>query len=550
RKLDDAFHVLDNAVTPSPVPDGPPPPKRSNTIRSSLYSTLAKYGIKSSNHPYVSNLAYCKKSPQSVSSIPNAKSTPHLTAILSRAASRTKNTFSFRFPSQSHTPAPPLPANAEYRPSSLSSFLLRLATYKLTTYANKPPAVDAVAASKCGWINDGKDRLVCGLCNASWVVGGREGLNRDAANTLIEKQRISLVEGHKLGCPWRTRQCDDSIYCIPLHSPVTMIRDIKVNATTMDSMIKDVLIKHPLTASQLNALHSTFTSYSYPLPTRTAEAQSPTPSPVMTEEPSETAILASLFGWTLVSPAPPQTRRVSTTRANSVASSVPPSPPLSRASSVSLPQTPAKLTSQSTEIPFRLPSNLGAKPENTLLQCELCQRRIGLWTFSARPPDDEPDTSMTQSSEGDVPNSPAPRPKKPLPRRAFDLLKEHRSYCPYVVRSTVIPSLPVPQTPATPGRSSGSNGHASSSSLSYFNGRNGVPSALEGWRAVLTIVLRYGMAQKQRVEYNFLAPKDPAAQEGEQDSDSMEVDNVKAMVTGVKARGGKDLLKYVRGLLS
>jgi hypothetical protein len=109
------------------------------------------------------------------------KNTPHLTAILTRAASKTKSTFSFRFPAHPHnSPAPTLPATAEYRPSSLPSFLSRLATYKLTTYANKPSSIDAVAASKCGWINDGKDRLICGLCNASWVVVGREGLNRDA----------------------------------------------------------------------------------------------------------------------------------------------------------------------------------------------------------------------------------------------------------------------------------------------------------------------------------------------------------------------------------
>ena len=110
----------------------------------------------------------------------NTKSTPHLTAILNRAASKTKDAFTFKFPSQSQTPAPPLPPTAEYRPSSLPSFLSRLATYKLTTYASKPPSIDAVAASKCGWVNDGKDRLVCGLCNASWVVAGREGMNRDA----------------------------------------------------------------------------------------------------------------------------------------------------------------------------------------------------------------------------------------------------------------------------------------------------------------------------------------------------------------------------------
>jgi hypothetical protein len=131
---------------------------------------------------HTSNYRYsCSISAHSMKRPHDVKSTPHLTAILTRAASKTKNTFSFKFSAHTHnSPAPTLPATAEYRPSSLPSFLSRLATYKLTTYANKPSSIDAVAASKCGWINDGKDRLVCGLCNASWVVVGRDGLNRDA----------------------------------------------------------------------------------------------------------------------------------------------------------------------------------------------------------------------------------------------------------------------------------------------------------------------------------------------------------------------------------
>lgn len=275
-------------------------------------------------------------------------------------------------------------------------------------------------------------------------------------------------------------------------------------------------------------------------PQREGGEDTPTTHP----EPSENAILASLFGWSLVPPAPESLRRASGTRANSTAPSAPASPALSRASSVSLPHTPSKqiTKSSSSQLSFRLPSNLLPKPENALLQCELCQRRIGLWAFSSRPPEDESmtiDMSLT-NSQGPLDESsqtPAPaRPKKPLPRRSLDLLKEHRSYCPYVVRSTVVPSFPTIQTPGTPGRSSiSSNGHSSSLSLSQLNGKGGVPGALEGWRAVLTVVLRYGMAQKQRIEYNFLAPKD-SNQSGE-DSDKMDVDSVKAMVTGVKARG-------------
>jgi len=61
-------------------------------------------------------------------------------------------------------------------------------------------------------------------------------------------------------------------------------------------------------------------------------------------------------------------------------------------------------------------------------------------------------------------------------------------------------------------------------------------------------VLRYGMAQKQRIEYSLLAQREIT--EGEDDEwDKMDVDNVKAMVNGVKSCGGKDLLRYVKGLL-
>lgn len=59
---------------------------------------------------------------------------------------------------------------------------------------------------------------------------------------------------------------------------------------------------------------------------------------------------------------------------------------------------------------------------------------------------------------------------------------------------------------------------------------------MEGWRAVVTVVLRYGMAQKQRIEYSLLAQREMT--EGEDDEwDKMDVDNVKAMVNGVKSRG-------------
>lgn len=122
-----------------------------------------------------------------------SKTAPHLAAILSRTASRTKKVFPFKSSTVSSSPiiASSRPAS-EYRPSSTQSFLLRLATFKITTYANKAPAVDAVAAAKCGWINDGKDRLICGICDVSWVVAGTQGMSRDAGMFVESKPKVGF----------------------------------------------------------------------------------------------------------------------------------------------------------------------------------------------------------------------------------------------------------------------------------------------------------------------------------------------------------------------
>jgi len=52
----------------------------------------------------------------------------------------------------------------------------------------------------------------------------------------------------------------------------------------------------------------------------------------------------------------------------------------------------------------------------------------------------------------------------------------------------------------------------------------------------VTVVLRYGMAHKQRIEYSLLAQREITEVEDDE-WDKMDVDNVKAMVNGVKSRG-------------
>jgi len=99
------------------------------------------------------------------------------------------------------------------------------------------------------------------------------------------------------------------------------------------------------------------------------------------------------------------------------------------------------------------------------------------------------------------------------------VVKEHRSYCPYIVCSSVVPSF--------------------SHSLVVDSHGN----AIEGWKAVLTVVQRYDLSQRQRLS-RFLPSDDLDNQ-----ASSTELNGVKAMVAGVKTSGGRELLKYVKAVL-
>ncbi|KAI5828111.1 zf-C3HC-domain-containing protein [Schizophyllum commune Tattone D] len=565
RKLDDAFSRLDSAI--GQEDERPPPPKRTNTS-SSFLSTLSRYGIMSKS----------KSTPSSSSAM--LRRTPHLSKILSRA----KSTFK---PSPTTSAAP----HAAYRPSSVTSFLERLATFKIATYSGKPKCLEASAAAAAGWINDGKDRLVCGICNASWVVAGREGLSRDAANALVEKQRASLVDAHKEGCPWRKQQCDASIYRIPLQSPQTMVRAIKSNAVALNTPFANVHVKHPLSATQLNSLKQTIANFTLP------DATEPTP------QPCDAAVLASLFGWSVpaTSERPTSLSRPSSFTRKTPSLSRGATPSASRAAtpapmaSISRPGTPtnagrrfAFLPLASSSLSIALGTGQGAASSGDIVHCALCQRRVGLWAFRAA--EDSSNGNANGSSHAtEDPSSPPPNEelvRKPPPRQ-FDLLKEHRAFCPYVVQSTVVPSMHITQPAANGLTRSATNAstsafeHGRKSSIEQHR-KTGSTSSLadpnapvEGWRAVLTIVLRYGASrrQRERIEEGVelmatrlgeggsrlteggsrSAEGGSRTGEGETrpDEDAMSEDSagVESMVEDVKKRGGRELLKYVKGLI-
>ncbi|KAH8117860.1 zf-C3HC-domain-containing protein [Phellopilus nigrolimitatus] len=613
RKIDEALHNLDDILR-SPDEFMQPPSKKVR-FPGTLYSTLAKYGIKSSK-------ASTNIVSESTSNLENSniikRTAPHLSAILSRAATKKRKAAHLEELARatvSNLSASSLhPGASEYRPSSITSFLSRLSTFKLSTYANKPEAIDAVAASKAGWMNDGKDRLVCGICRGSWVVVSRDGMSRDAANTLLEKQRNYLVQMHKDRCPWKAQQCDPTIYCIPLKSPSSLSKEIKRHALDLDedNAMEGVDIRHPLTSSQVQGLMSALASVRLTFPgisilddAPPSDAEVIQTEPEMRPEPSQTAALTSLFGWTLVPPAPISDSRPSTpsvSRANSVAPapSVPGTPRrVSWNSSVSEAGSPGPSRPPLSRPPASHLSSMALSlqrhdSQKECLQCVLCQRRIGLWAFKSNATStgiSTNSTASTVSAATDESISTAPsrmaarrQSQMQMPKRQFDLLKEHRSYCPYVVRSTAVPSLPAPSTaPTSPSPASRASASASnptrSNSISSFNfsfvPRNaptypsssaaasvlGDTNVVEGWRAVLTVVLRTGLGRRQRqraraVQTMTIAEgteqNETHGSEAGQDlrSDATEVDGIYAMVEDVKMRGGKDLLKYVKSLFA
>ena len=227
--------------------------------------------------------------------------------------------------------------------------------------------------------------------------------------------------------------------------------------------------------------------------------------PIETGPPSEQAILTSLFGWRTVSTTSQGSRRSK----SSFSKSYTPIPG-SHGCSISRASTP----SCDTSIIFGLSSN----KRDTLLHCTLCQRRIGLWTFL-------PDTSIIGLTSGGGTDRPTSTPQKTIRQRQFDLLHEHRSYCPYVVRSTAIPTLSVPLSHS---ELPGNDNQFRSIPPHHHDG------TMEGWRAVLTVVLRYNWGQKYISDYNILASEGESNGEYE---DAMEVKEVKAMIAGVKSRG-------------
>ncbi|KAF8311967.1 hypothetical protein DL93DRAFT_2082618 [Clavulina sp. PMI_390] len=344
--------------------------------------------------------------------------------------------------------------------------------------------------------------------------------------------------------------------------------------------------------------------------------------PPQVPKPSESALILALFGWEVYTPSPPPsaTSSISTSRtpvtlpgASSLARSSTVSSrtsgharsssggsaasptvvggprrslaPLSasigpgigasgrararysydaRGSGTHSPTPPASPLPSSNHLPLFGRDRLdgGAVDNTTVLVCQLCQRRIGLWSFlrshspggvhgahgkrtASNGSNETANTGLTGTSVptlgSSVSGQPQPAPAAQVKERPLDVIKEHRSYCPYIVKSTPMPafsfSFPTPATAPAAGGAGASKPRPLSTSGPLGGSVSGAPPSsggglarvvshptirpsastsnlkpfpspvtgtspdelTEGWRAVLSVVGRAGMGTRRRM---------------------------------------------------
>ncbi|KDN50439.1 hypothetical protein RSAG8_00937, partial [Rhizoctonia solani AG-8 WAC10335] len=418
----------------------------------------------------------------------------------------------------------------------------------------------------------GNNQLACNVCGAAWIVGNATGMTREAASALIARHVTSLVQNHKNSCPWRLRQCDASIYRLPLKGSSALVRDITKRAASLPRTVERVLVKHPLSGPELEVLSAAVAGVEVSQDDTAPfdSATQITPSHYTGADLSQNAIILALFGWEQLSSTMKQTSfssldlvrnrsssRLGHTRSTSGNGSGRSTPvpqgttTLERKASgsvrsVTFADSPQRRLGKGREhepVPLSAIESTSGDDEsiaasheaepvhppprastsrregsgssdgqgNDMVQCALCQRRVGLWTFvppvlPVQPPPEPVAGESTVPIIVRTPPSPSPR--------TLDVLREHRTFCPYVMRTTPL-TIPNGEEPST---------------------------EVEGWKAIVGIISR-SKRRESAGEASITSPfrESRPGQQG-----------VENAVSRVKRSpgGSRDLMRYVKGLLA
>ncbi|KDN53027.1 hypothetical protein K437DRAFT_253681 [Tilletiaria anomala UBC 951] len=340
------------------------------------------------------------------------------------------------------------PDEQVYSPLSLPHLLARLATFTLSNYSlykkARIPIINSdydyllgasngqnfrearwkawierqlgpVNAARLGWHvltanhsrddpAGGRERLNCGTCRRIWSV--EDWLKNDMKQTYrdvsaskdsseeeamaADDQATVLWKNHHEWCPWRVKWSAPSLYSLPPHVRPTLLDDVYDTAASLIGVLQEsssattpstfggtIQCTTPLTEYQCATLFAALREVGTKRATRTTDeaAASATGANDSFLHASEAcqlqASLLALFGW--------------------------------------------QLCNSNVAYPSLRGFSIGA--EGAVLQCTMCQRKIGLWSF------------LPSCALGDI--SDASRVCQ-TPKR-LDVVKEHRDFCAYVV---------------------------------------------------------------------------------------------------------------------
>jgi hypothetical protein len=263
------------------------------------------------------------------------------------------------------TPCPPLPSPSTYAPYSPLPLLARLRTFSPSTFSLYiPPPLDTVQAATYGWTNHGRNSLACGVCGAKWDLSGVEEIRETKLRAEVARRLGPGLSGkHEKGCSWRVKR-----------SPGACTTWAVLMTDTLYAQLRRLL--HPPVAANLASLATGL-------------------------ERQCIAKANSEFRWTS-----PLVRLVER-RANYQSSSQLGHLALRLGSRDDTPVSSfAAALALFCWYPFHpngAPQTVSDTPTRTdIVQCRLCERRVGLWAFRA---------AAKES-------------------RVFDLVEEHLAWCP------------------------------------------------------------------------------------------------------------------------
>jgi hypothetical protein len=99
-----------------------------------------------------------------------------------------------------------------YRPWNRSDFLARLHTFnKVYNWFAKPDFLSPIQASLSGWYNVDRDRLQCDVCQTTFT---HSAVTADVTAPPTTRSQFLRLQ-HKDSCPWREGTCKDSLANIP-----------------------------------------------------------------------------------------------------------------------------------------------------------------------------------------------------------------------------------------------------------------------------------------------------------------------------------------------